>query len=508
MFKIIHHSFIVLLLVSSIGLSGKSLGLAISYHQFVSKQQPYLEVFFALNSGSLHYTLRQNQYQGGITVHLSLHQQDSTLAGNSFQIVSPLYPDTLQAPEILMHQERYYLAPGRYLLRMQIEDNNSNAAPYQLQDSIHIRYDSSTATAGDIQLLSRYQPAQSVNAFTKYGVEMLPRINQGTPFLASDESQLNFYLELYNLQKTAGPEADLLLRHYLSRENEEEPLAAFSGFAKKKAKPLLHLLSGYKIDKLPTGNYHLHVVVYDKEMRELLHQRLFFYRKNEQARAALPTVAADDIPGEAVAAMMLNNFDSLYTYLEYLYPISNDAERRYQQKLLAQADIAEMRRYFYGFWLNQNDKNPVGAWRQYHQQVNIVNHNFSSRLQPGYLSERGRVFLLYGPPSQRVERNMEPGVPPYELWQYNQVRSRYTIAQSNRIFVFAEYAGSTNDYQLIHSNAYGELSNPRWRNELLKFGNGTMPRDVDDLGVGSGSPYGSRMDNNIIFGSDGSGNMR
>ena len=98
------------------------------------------------------------------------------------------------------------------------------------------------------------------------------------------------------------------------------------------------------------------------------------------------------------------------------------------------------------------------------------------------------------------DRKFEPTMPPYQIWQYNQVTSKFAIQQTNRFFVFAEYEVSTNDYELVHSTAFGELFDSRWKYTMARRGNGGTGPDIDaNSDQLSQDSYGSRLNNNMIF---------
>lgn len=488
----------------------KNLGLAVSYHQFNTAQgQSYVEVLFALNSASLKYEKKDDLFSGGVEILVYFYKDSALVDGGKFRILSPNYEDTNQLGEPLMHLERYFLKNGEYRMELNIRDINNANEQYVISEKMEVQWQEKKPQASDIQLLSSFDKNKGKKtAFTKMGLEMLPRINQGTPYLPEGENKLNFYIELYNLPQQLGLDSLLLLKHYLTEANGATKIKGYGSFAKRKAQPVVTLLSSYNMAELPTGNYQLHVEVYNKKLEQVLEKTLFFYRHNEQSKSLEQMLAEVKTEEVEMRVSNMRNFDSLYQYIKYLYPISNDAQRRYQKQLLADEELSEMQRYFYSFWLLQNKAQPEKAWQEYHHKVKRANKSFTTRLRKGYLTDRGRIFLTYGEPYQKVQRQIEPTLPPYEIWQYDRIVSKYAVTQSNRIFVFAEYSTSTNDYQLIHSDAIGEMSNPRWRNELIKRGNGNAPSSIDATGVGAGSPYGSRTDNSIILGNPGSGNLR
>ena len=53
---------------------------------------------------------------------------------------------------------------------------------------------------------------------------------------------------------------------------------------------------------------------------------------------------------------------------------------------------------------------------------------------------------------------------PYQIWHFTKLGS-----QTNRLFIFAETALGTNDYELIHSTMQGELYNENWKDIVYRI---------------------------------------
>ncbi|MDZ7847255.1 MAG: GWxTD domain-containing protein [Owenweeksia sp.] len=124
---------------------------------------------------------------------------------------------------------------------------------------------------------------------------------------------------------------------------------------------------------------------------------------------------------------------------------------------------------------------------------------------PDTAPDRGRVFLVYGKPDMIDSRKLEPNMPAYEMWQYNLISTPYSMRQTNRLFVFAEFEPSTNEYQLFHSTAIGELSSRRWRYDMKMRYSGASGNinSQRDMGYPT-DPFGTRTEDNIIINSTGS----
>ena len=138
-------------------------------------------------------------------------------------------------------------------------------------------------------------------------------------------------------------------------------------------------------------------------------------------------------------------------------------EREFYENRLKDVPTDQLQRFFYHFWLRRNPSNPEEAWNNYKKRVDQVQSMFGSKQVKGYLTDRGRVYLQYGPPNEVKEVPSDPVTLPYEIWDYY-----YLNNQSNVKFVFYDPVLTGNDYELLHSNMYGEVNNPNWRMHLVR----------------------------------------
>lgn len=479
----------------------KDIGLEIAYSQFLNPQsEPYLEVYFSLNGNTVDY-IEQNpgEFVGGIEVTLSV-QSDSTLVGaDRFRLLSPVISDTSAVAEAFIHQSRLALPQGDYLLIIDIKDINETEETYHFEQPINVNFDLNTISSSDIIMLEDYRRSENAGVFSKSGYELIPLVNSGTAYYPEELKKISFYTEFYNTNKQLGPEEPFVLKYYLRDQVKNKDLNEYASFAKHDASAVTPLLASFNIENLPTGNYELVVELLNREGENVYSLKKFFYRKNNIRPVNLATLS-DSVMMESFVSQ-LGGLDSIFLFIKYLYPISNDNDQRVQDQLLAERNLEDMKKYFYGFWARTDPDNPSLAWREYHEQVKIVNRYYTTRIRPGYMSDRGRVFLVYGKPTQTDSRKFEPSMPPYEIWQYNDINTPYAVRQNNRIFIFAEFQPSTNDYELFHSTAIGELSSRRWRYDMaLRYAgmNGNIDEDMPD------SEFGSRTNNNIILNSTGS----
>ena len=226
------------------------------------------------------------------------------------------------------------------------------------------------------------------------------------------------------------------------------------------------IINTIDISNLPSGNYYLVLEARDRNNEIIGYNQYFFQRSNPNYQIDNNALAAINI--ENVFTGNIDNLDTIREYIRTLEAISSQIEREYASNLVKTDDLQTMQQYFYSFWASRNPLSPQVEWEKYYSQVKRVNSSFTAQRMKGYQTDRGIVFLKYGAPDRIVQNHNEPGAYPYEIWHY------YTLdKQRNKKFVFMTKDITTNDFQLIHSDAIGEINNFRWTNEIYSRTYGT-----------------------------------
>ncbi len=121
---------------------------------------------------------------------------------------------------------------------------------------------------------------------------------------------------------------------------------------------------------------------------------------------------------------------------QMMYIISTDTLNKYMD-----ADLETKKRFFREFW-KKRDPNPETKKNElmdeYYKRVNYANQHFSGFGEKGWLSDRGRIFIKFGPPDDIERHPFELESNPYEIWRYYSIR---------KTFLFQDYTGF-GDYRL------------------------------------------------------------
>ena len=163
--------------------------------------------------------------------------------------------------------------------------------------------------------------------------------------------------------------------------------------------------------------------------------------------------------------------DSVAYFLESLIPISKASEVKKIVSTIKSKNIEVQRKYIQSFWSKTAKNSPYEEWIKYKAQVLFVEKIYANNFQEGFETDRGRVYLKYGAPTNIIVRETSPSEYPYEIWQYNKIEK-----YSNKRFVFYNPDLVNRAFRLLHSDMIGELKNPTWRQTLSKrnSNNGTI----------------------------------
>lgn len=437
----------------------KNINSFISYGTFniAGDNTPYLETYITFDCNSLLYVKKANgQYEASINLTVLFKQGESIKNYDKYTITSPQVSDTTNLEGFFMDIQRYSLPNGEYKMEVTVEDaNNKKENPLKVRETIIIDFPESICFSSIIALES-YKPSSSETANSKNGYELVPMI---MPYYPESVNKLTFYTEIYNTKKQLGENEKYLLNTYI-KTFESNTIVNNLFFTKRmNVKDTEMIINTMDISHLPSGNYYLVVEARDRNNEIIGYNQFFFQRSNLNYEIDDSTLAAIDL--EKVFSGNINNIDTIREYIRTLEAISSQIENEYAHSLIKSDDIKAMQQYFYSFWASRNSLSPQLEWEKYYTQVKRVNASFTAQRMKGYRTDRGIVFLKYGAPDRIVQNYNEPGAYPYEIWHY------YTLAnQRNKKFVFMTRDIATNDFQLIHSDAIGEINNTQWTTEI------------------------------------------
>ena len=478
--------YVALLLpfISMAASQGNSVQAIFSHAVFqMNGRKPYVETYIMVRGSSVNFRkTASGKYQGTIEVILTLSQGDQIKYADKYNLLSPETDDSTHISFNFIDQQRIPLSLGNYELGIRIRDLNGTGEPVEATEPLTISFPRDSIAVSDIQLVESYTKTEKPGSLSKGGFDLVPHIND---VYVKDENKLIFYTEIYQSLAVLGEGQKYLCNFFLRDLKNNEVLTSYSGFTRYTASEVNVLMKEFNISGLPTGNYTLNIELRDKENALRAAKSIQFGRSNPGETVPLDQYASVNIGGSF--ALAYTNPDSLIEHIRCLYPISYEMEKNYANNVIKSRDLKLMQQYFLSFWLNRDALHPQEAWENYFLEVRKVVKEFSSSIRKGYNTDRGRVYLQYGPPDNRTVMPHEPSAYPYEIWQYYKVKG-----QSNRRFIFYNPDLVTNDYKLIHSDALGEIMNDQW--QMLIYKRDTQTNDIDQ--TSPSGRFGSQIQQN------------
>ena len=113
-----------------------------------------------------------------------------------------------------------------------------------------------------------------------------------------------------------------------------------------------------------------------------------------------------------------------------------------ERKIFLELPDSEKKEFQEDFWIRRDpdlftDENEFKE--EYFHRIDEANRLFHGG-RPGWLQDRGRIYILFGPPSERHTYSMQSGTKPREVWYYG-----------NFPVIFIDHMG-TGDYKLESLN--------------------------------------------------------
>lgn len=334
--------------------------------------------------------------------------------------------------------------PGDYTLLVQVIDLNADErGTYRQPISLH-PFNQQNLSVSEIELASIVNPTQDNNetVFTKYNRDIVPNASLtfglSTPIMYS-------YSEFYNLDYPS--EVDSYKVEYKVMDLNGSPVKELDPVMRKKVGDSCVDIGGLNVVGLKSGSYFYRIKVTDLATGNVAtrSKKFYVYKPGEKIQA-VPQFA--DLGYDSMTEEEINDV------FDMLYPITTDKD----QKTFKNASLQGKQNFLTEFW-KHHDATPetsVNEFRQmYMQRLSYVNEHFGNSQRPGYKSDRGRIWLTYGEPSEIQRNPVNLGGKPNQTWFYNSL-------EGGVYFIFVDRNGF-GTYDLVHSTARNEINDPNWQ---------------------------------------------
>jgi GWxTD domain-containing protein len=430
-----------------------------------------VETYLAFEASSLPYVRAGERYEVALPVVVALRRASAAgppQASDALAFADTLafrfaVPDTvgLVQGQYFVQQVRAAVPPGEYELEVTVPADSITARPEFRATSGDVTVpdftgagDTERVMLSDITLASVIGRSDDRDApFYKNGLLVQPSPNglfgQGLP-------RLFYYAEAYGLDEAT--EGAYTLFSYIAPSNVAQPMEGYQQRSEREARPNEVIAGEFDLSEIPSGSYYLRLVVLNEDNEALAEQTRKFYVYNPQV--ASPVVAADQsYEANLYAVMPEAEVDENLRHADVL------ATGREQSQIRGLAALDDKRDFLVEFWRkrDENPSTPISEARaRFYERVQYANDRYTNSQSEGWATDRGRVVLKYGYPSQVDPTLFDSESLPYETWTYDNIPGA-----GQAVFVFVDSIGF-GDFELIHSTVPGEVSMPGWQQQLRR----------------------------------------
>ena len=382
---------------------------------------------------------------------MTITKYDEVISSDAYRLSTPYMKDSIISD--FYDIRRFVLKPGEYQFTLELQDLNSKNEPLKAIQNILIEDLGSSISISDIQIAEIASPGDGASPFFKSGYDIIPRL---ATFYPKELSTIPVYFEIYNslqLQDSIFAIKQTVINALTNQEIEK-----MTRFIKLSAAEVVPFLKSVDITELTTGKYILNYTIINKNMIELSSQSYEFDRSNDIDY----NYFTDELVLNPEFQKSITK-DSIGYYLESLIPISESTETKNILKIVKSRNEESARKYIQLYWKRTAPENTYESWMNYKMQVQAVDKFFKSGFKSGHETDRGRVYLKYGPPTNVNQNENSTSEYPYVVWQYNRIG-----AFNNKKFIFYNPNLINNDFELLHSDMIGEVKNLNWPTALAR----------------------------------------
>lgn len=443
------------LLFCGAALEGLALDASVSFSVFKAEDRGFVEVYLHIAGASVQFVpAGDSTFQAaGVEVLLYFKKNGEIARYDKFTLHSP----KLRLPGDFIDIKRYALPDGDYELTAELRDLHRPENEKTYRSELTVRMAGEALLQSDIQLLAAAYQDTSDNPFCKNGLFMAPL---GFHLYDRSAYQLIFYHEIYHADIALND--DFLVSYRIEHPEEPSPRTLMIAHKRRSPAPVIPLLIQLDISRVPTGEYRLVVELRNREQELLSAKSISFRRENPYLLLEAIDLANVNLGEEFVGELPA---EELRYSLRALTPKLAGKEMEALNLIIKSDSLPAQRMYLFTFWAKQNPNAPEGAYQQYMKIVRAVDNTFISGFRRGFETDRGHVYLKYGPPDDMETREQEISAPPYEVWSYYHFPA---TRQNNVKFIFYNPSLAPGDFILLHSDAIGERQNPQWMRDLYR----------------------------------------
>lgn len=412
------------------------------FRDFEDTTQSYVEIYYSFNRKELEFLHQEEGWVATVLMQLSILDEQGNVVENRMWNTLSKVKDVKEAQTMdymIIDQVGTNLKPGNYQINLKATDVNSMSQGEATVDAEVKKFSEEKLQLSDVELAFNIETDTTAGRFAKAGKKILP--NPSRVFTHKGE-MVYFYAELYNLVDAPEAKPEYELR-FKVLDTTGKKVKDFGKQTKTKPGNSAVVISGINIGTFAGGEYILQLEAKDKETKKKAYSTKNF-------------VVIRELTEEEFVAEQIKRFKQDVAY------IASPGEL----DIFGQLNFSGKKNFIDEFWRKRdsNSDTPENEFKiEHYRRINLANLHFSRTRESkdGWNTDMGRIYILYGEPSEIERHPSTRGAKPWEQWNYHELQGGVYL-----VFVDEDGYGV---YRLIHSNLKGEVYDRLWE-ERIKAG--------------------------------------
>ena len=429
-----------------------------------SEDESLVEVYLSIQAATVPFARADDGFMATLPTRFQLRPASQSAPAGA--LVEPVYdetygyryaaPDTaaIQPGQVFVEQLRLLAPPGDYELEVTVAPEGGSAVSAILDVTLPDYAGNAGTAISGIQLATAIAQAGPDDPNAKSGLAIRPNPEA---YFGGRGVPVQYYAEVYEPPSQGG---EYTLLAFLA---ESASGAAMPGLERRTQRPAGEVdiaVGRIDVSEVPSGIYYLRLVALDEANQAVAEQSKRLFIINPDVVVEDNTLGAMTHEESIFAAM---GEEELALNLAHARVIATGRERGQIDDLATD----EMRRQFLTtFWTNRDQDGIPSvntARREFYERLLVVNDRFGEPGgTPGFQTQRGRVYLTYGPPAELDRRPFDTQFNPHEVWTYENIPG-----EGRSVFVFVDRYNAS-QFELVHSDVLGEVSVTNWQAEVMR----------------------------------------
>lgn len=371
-----------------------------------------VEAYYKIFSSSLSYQKWGEKFRALYSVDITISKKGKQITGASSDgnLVADDYKATIAKDDFVINKLIFKVPPDNYDLGARLSDPGSGDI-MKIKRELKLKdFGKNLPSLSSLEFVRDVTSGDSLQDFERSGVRLIPSVSRS---FGEDAPEVILYYEIYNKPDFNG---DYQVIYDIMKR--DRPVFSDTSLFPSTGR-LTGRLERLKVDTFQPGLYTMSMTVLSPG------------HKLELAREA------EFVIGWSVLAVVKTDWETAVEQLRYI--ASGD-----EMKKLSKSPAEDRMRLWEEFWKSK-DPTPSTLENEledeYYRRVRYSQLNFGNfGNDDGWKSDRGMVYITYGPPDEIERHPFDIDSKPYQIWYYY---------NQKRIFRFVDFNGDGN-YELIY----------------------------------------------------------